>query len=379
MQKVCMQFPNPRPNATYWPYLSLSLKWLKKPALCSSSGMSNCPDRILSLGGFRTSRDSRNKNTRLDCPWCPKKGMLFTSYGIHIIKEHLEDVFHESSNEGKYNRKELSRRKALEAPLPMIDPRGDQDNYWCLGCQSCFRCATKAEQHMKSRAKCLEIHRENILKYRNDYPLTDTPKASPLRYRANLENLIDNLLYRVRELEHKLKVPKEEAFDYKRDENYFDVWGLDIKEETLKESWPSFDPKVEAKAEVQEESPESPKAPPSPPPEDDDILPLVVEKPISKEEQLMNLLKDPNIDEASKAMLRKQLNLTPAPAPPPPPPAPVSEDFTKLTPWQRILKANEGMNIQELLRYAQSMGIQPDEGGMKIVCNTKAKRAPKAC
>lgn len=331
------------------------------------------PDRIKSLGGFKTSRDNRNKNVRLNCPWCPKEGLLFTSYGPHIIKEHLHEIFAPDTSVGKANRKCIKLRSALSSPITIEDPKGD--GYWCMGCQSCFRCFTKATQHLDKK-KCAEAHSENVLQLRDTYPYdADAPTKPALRFRANLEDLIDSLLYQVRYYEHKNKVTGEDVFNFAKYQKYNEQWELDIDEAKLKEQWPAFEEEKEEEVEETPESEEEAESTPLPTPEDDEVLPLVIPKPLSKEERLLQLLNDPDIDEGSKAMLRKQLNVSapaPAPAPPPPPPSEPAFDFTKLSPWERIRRANPSMSVQELLMYAQSMGIRPDENsGMKIIGNTK--------
>jgi len=335
--------------------------------------MSNIPDRIKSMGGYKTSRDDRNKNCRLNCPWCPKEGLLFTSYGTHILRTHMLEVFCAETKVGQTNRKALKLKAALKDPVCLEDAH-DVEGWWCLGCQSCFRNPTKAQHHLETKPKCREAHEANVLQFRNDYPHSPNASVAPsLRFKAQLENMIDELLYTVRKLEHDHKVAAPDAFDYARFEQWFDHWQIgDLKEATFQQSWPPF---VKDTPQTPPPEPEESHTTPLDLPEDD-LLPLVEEKRMTKMEVMQKLLDDPSVDEASKAAMRKDLGIAPAPvsAPAPPPPVVAPYDI-KMTPWQRVVSANPGLSTGELIGVAQGMGIRPDQtAGMKIVLNTKTRR-----
>lgn len=288
----------------------------------------------------------------------------------------MQDVFCSSSRVGQANRKALKSKASLRDPVCLEDAQ-DTEGWWCLGCQSCFKNSTKAQNHLDTKPKCREAHEANVLQLRNDFPHSPGgPTVSALRYKAQLENMIDELLYTVRKLEHDHKVAAADAFDYKRFEQWFDHWQIgDIKEETFQQSWPSFKEEPQAKVEEPPEPEETNTTPLDLP--EDDILPLVEEKKLTRLEVMQKLLDDPTVEEASKAALRRDMGLAPVPvSAPAPPPPPIHTPYDiKLTPWQRVVSANPGLSTGELISVAQSMGIRPDESaGMKIVLNTKAKK-----
>jgi hypothetical protein len=361
--------------------------------------MSNIPDKY--RRGFKSSRDTREsaeKNIRFKCPYCPRDKLLYTSYGLHIYKEHLDVIFLSDSKDCIDNRKTLQSKNSIKNPVALYGPKSDT-SFWCFGCQTCFKNHTKAEKHLEKHKLCQEAHRENLFQLKDKYPIqTEVVKARGIPNKAKLEYFIGSLIERVRQLEYK---HKEEKMDYEEGyTSYFEDWNMELREEELRKEWTFF----------LEEKPKEPTPPPTPPsePEEDDLLPLVEEKSLSKEEVLRKVLDDPDIPEDAKRALQqdfyknnpkpqtsafpkakrlpKQVD-TPSPPtiiPPPPPVEDKKKSFEeqmaeldaekKKTPWQRFLQANPGMSVQEQLQRASIMGIRPDNmggGGFKIVGNTK--------
>lgn len=351
--------------------------------------MSGIPDKC--RRGFKSSRDTRpsaEKNMRFKCPYCPRDNLLYTSYGLHIYKEHLDSLFLLDTKDCLSNRKALQGKSSVKNPVSLFTPKGD--SYWCLGCQTSFKNLLKAENHLQKHKDCQSAHKDNLCQLRDTYPVTtEVVKTRGLPQKAKLEFLITSLIERVRELEEK---HKETKMDYEEQYGgYFEDWGMELREAELRGDW-TF---------VLEQKPKVPTPPPTPPsePEDDELLPLVMEKPLSQQQMLQKLLDDPDIPEDSKRALQqdyfknnppvkrgpKQVPYTPPPPPPPceEPKKSIEEQMAEIdaerkkTPWQRFLQANPGMSVQEQLQRASTMGIRPDGmggGGFKIVGNTKLPR-----
>lgn len=368
--------------------------------------MSQYPNSVLKRGGFHTSkelRSSREKNVKKKCPFCPKE-LVFTCYGPHVFRHHCDELF-SNTKEGLVNRKSLSSKKYTKEPL-VLDMGDSPDLYGCLGCQSIFQKSTTAQNHFKAKKlSCNQLHESNLLELKDKYPASEnTPAPSgKMKNRGQLQFFIESLIERVRELETKHKEEKMEYEDKYGD--YFEDWEMDLREEELRKEWTFF----------LEERPKEPTPPSTPPsePEDDDLIPLVVEKPYSLEQTLKKTLDDPTIDEQSKILLQQHVARQMASAPPrpqqtsafpkakrlakqvdvdtpPPPPiipsAPSVEEkkktveeqlaeidaFRKKSRWQIFLEQNPGLTVQEQLQRASGMGLKPDGGsGFKIVGNTK--------
>ena len=348
--------------------------------------MSHYPDAVLKRGGYKTSRELRDKNVKKKCPFCPKE-LVFTCYGPHIFRHHADELFLSDNKQSTENRKNLTSKKHLREPLP-LDIGEDVEVYGCLGCESIFQKSSTAINHFKNKKLvCSQLHQNNLLSLKEKYPMTQSvPKSGgKMKHKAKLEFFIETLIERVRELEYK---HKEEKMDYEeRFGEYFEDWELELREEELRKSWTFM---------LEETSKEStpPKTPPSEP-EDDDLLPLVTSKPLTKEEVMLKLLADPSIPEESKQAIQRDyyknksqsapLPLSVAPPPPEEKKKTYEEQLAELdaerkkTPWQRFLQQNPGLSVQEQLQRASIMGIRPDSmgDGFKIVGNTK--RPAKTC
>ncbi len=354
--------------------------------------MSNIPDFIRAKGGFKTQRDDRNKNIRLDCLYCSKKGLLFTSYGSHMVKEHLDEMFKMDSKSCKENLNNLYKNKYFTEPIP-VDCKGT-DYYWCFGCYTCFKNNKTALNHFEKK-RCLARNKDILLSLRNAYPkdLTCIQK-SVFPNKSKLEFFLTEALERVRFLEKKSGTEK---WDYESQySRYFEEWGMALAEEnlTVEELPPSCPPECDENKEEVQETMTVIEEPLEEEKEEEELLTFVVPKTPSKEEQLLKLLEDPGIDEASKNALRQELKICEK-KPPPPAPLPPSVDDRKAelerqiaeldaerkkTPWQRFIDANPGLSVQERITRASVMGIRPDgDSALNIVSNTKAKRKAKQC
>lgn len=337
--------------------------------------MSNIPNSIKKKGGFLIPRDHRDTNSRYSCCYCSKENILHTSYGIHIFTEHLDDIFDTNTDAGKQNRETLFKKTYLDEPF--FFSHKDEDFYGCLGCRGYFKGAKKAELHFSQKKSCFEKHKENILLLRDKYPKdAKSPVKVSIQNKGILIQLISRQLERIRAMErgHKFK----DTYDYKKYEKYFNGWNLqDIDEDTLREGWEELEEEEKLIIEENLPLPESPpllsESPPVPeitplPPPDDDILPLVIPKPPTQLQMLEELLKDPSLDEAAKAIMKTQVQ-------PPLPPPPVKEEIKK-TPWEELWYAHPDTPILELLQIAARKGITPDKhSNLGIIGDTKVKRS----
>ena len=322
----------------------------------------NIPDSIRSKGGFKVQRDNRDTNVRYDCCYCPRQGLLHTSYGLHIVKEHLNDVFDTTIEEGKGNREYLYKKSALDEPF--LISHKDNELYCCFGCYSLFKCGTKAVNHFKKKPACAQKHRDNLLTIRDSYPKdVETPQKAGIKHKGHLELLIEDMLKTIRSFEHKYKV--EETFDYAQYNKYHEGWGLLIDEERMKAFWEPFEEPKEPEVKPVE-IPEVKEITPLPQ-NNDDILPLVVPKPPTQLQMLEELLKDPELDEVAKVVLKKEVV-------PMAPKVEVKEEIKK-TPWEELYYGNPDTPIAELIMIAAKRGITPDpRSNIGIVGNTKVKR-----
>ena len=341
--------------------------------------MSHIPDHIKKQGGLPTARDTRNTNTRYDCCYCPRKSLLHTSYGIHLFKEHIEDIFDTNTDRGKINRKSISLKTYLDYPLLLELNTGDV--HVCLGCSSIFKCQKKAVHHFSLKKPCVAVHKDNIYKLREDFPMDGkSPLRGGLENKGILIQLISKLLERVRAMEKGKKFP--EPFDYKHYDRYHEKWNMELEEDYLREYWDDLDDDEKLIIEETHAPQESPPLPDSPPPliekpevkeitplppNNDDILPLVVPKPPTQLQMLEELLKDPELDDLAKMVLKKQVAST-APKPP------VKEEI-KMTPWEELYYGNPDTPLPQLFVIAAQRGIAPDPRFNKgIVGDTKVKR-----
>lgn len=366
--------------------------------------MSGVPDKC--KRGYRSSRDERpsaEKNIRLKCPYCPKDGLLYASYGRHIFKEHQDLMFLAENTDSKNNRKLLFSKASLKEPVMIQSPKGLLS--WCFGCQSCFQNHKKAESHLTKWKDCQRIHQENIFTLREEYPLTAATVPTVLKKKQQLNKFLDDVLEKLRHAEQMANI---DPWNFKEEyEEHFADWGLDLDEEELRKGW-MF---------VLEEKPKEDTPAPTPPsePEEDDLIPLVVEKPLTKIQLIQKQLNDPDTTDEDKAYLRQEMykefpHLKPQPVQPqqtsafpkakrvvklvdqtqdtPPAPAlallPVPEDqadfsrmeaWQKMSHWDRFKQQNPGKSVQELNIDATHMlrkqDVKDATGGLKIIQSTK--------
>jgi hypothetical protein len=318
-------------------------------------------NEALRAGGMKTEREERNTNCRLDCPLCPRKGLLFKSYGLHIIKEHTSLLFDASRN-GNNNRKALFRKSLSKGDQPLILDVGETTTAWCLGCSSCFRCETKAEQHLRNKSACRTLQQENLNELRELYPLDGIPEPTPqtLKQKWRLEALISNLLERVRKAEKKDKLPDEDCFDYEGlYGRCFEDWGLNISEKTLQEEWD-----VE-ESEEEKKEPESEKEEEEQGQEQEEGPPLLLsdDKPLTQAEVAKLVLDETTIKELSTSVTTGQVVKVPelekllGSEPQPQPIFEKKEEtilaeinaFRQMSPYERFKRANPDASTAELL------------------------------
>ena len=338
-------------------------------------------------------------NHRVICDFC-KNSVLSRDIGKHILTNHESLLF------TGHNLKVLHRDKSLTKPILLTTETSSA--YYCLADNSCIKKETLADQHFRGKA---EEHQRRVKALREAYPLDGSgspsePETAPLGLPSSDQKVLQEWFAYV--------VTNFKDVDIDRKvRRALEKLSITVETEVLQEKFPHL---------FEEEKPQ---APPLETPEDD-LLPLVEEKPVTKEELLKQAFSDPKfVDEISRGVvsgvaqaipeleaLKKvasseppqpplkrrgvkavQSEAIPLPRPTPPPPqpqpqvaAPVSESvvsemqsFAKMTPWERFLRSNPTLSVQEQLQVAQAMGIRPDEtSGFKIVQNSKVKRTIKS-
>lgn len=325
---------------------------------------------------------------RTVCPYC-KSSILSRDIGKHVVKSHGPQVFTGDSL------KNLHKDKFLTRPLEIFF---DTDPYFfCFADLTCIRKEETARQHFKKVSA--EDHKAEIVRLREEFPLGDStsseaPSLLTKKQQRSLEADLKELLSKLRDYETTASVSEEDRFSFAPQTlQALACLNLDVEPQPPASETPPSEP-------VQEE-----------------LSPLVEEPPLTKEELFQQAFSDPKfVKEISTSVLTgqqvkvpelealkkapsseppasplKQRGLktvqseAPPPPPPPPPPAPVEEvisemdAFQKMTPWERFLKTNPTLSVQEQLQVAQSLGIRPDSSSpFKIVQNSKLKRPIKA-
>lgn len=215
-------------------------------------------------------------NHRSKCPCC-KSSVLTRDIGQHILRNHEPILFQEEDN-----LKALHKDKYLNKPLEIFI--NDETYHICFADSSCIKKIIMAERHFKGKA---DKHKERILELRSSYPLGSTasePTTSSslftLKDKKALQTDILSLIVHVRNLEKRLGLDEYQTFTFtKRGLIAFSNIDITADDDTLKECFPDAFPvdKPETKEEeavVEEEV------------EEDDILPFVYEKPMTKEEYI---------------------------------------------------------------------------------------------
>lgn len=344
---------------------------------------------------------------RNDCPYC-KSSVLSRDLGKHILRQHEAKIFVGDTL------KNLHRDKYLSCPLVIYFDT--ETAFLCLADSKCIRKEEVAKQHFKNQSP--DLHKTEILRLREAYPLgtasvsEDASAGMTRKQKKALELELNELLSKLRDLEIKTNTDELDRFFFSETARQaLNCLSLSIQEEA---------PKPEAEAQT----------PPLESPEDD-VLPLVEEKPVTKQELIKKTFADPKfVKEISTNVLTgqqmkipeleelktatsserpqeplkkrgiKRIESNPVdqkksdpvpplppvqPPPPPPPPAPTPDQtlsdiqqFQKMSPWERFLKSNPTLSVQEQLQIAQSMGIRPDiSSPLKIVQDSKVKRPIK--
>jgi hypothetical protein len=313
---------------------------------------------------------------RSDCLYC-RKSILSRDRGHHYLKHHKEEIFALPSN-----LKALHSKNYEKTPLFLRLGDAQKTYTFCLSDLTCFSRSDLAKEHLKKK---LEGHLTALKSLREEFPKTWTPQEETENPLTEEER---SLLHRIlAQVQDKIGLTRKEVTVFKK-------IGLTADKEELKKMFPHV---FQTSREEMEErfAPENAhKLPPSSSPEDDvkeeveEPVLTVIEEPVKEEpipppktdprkEMMMNLLEDPDIDEASKNVIRKQLGLASIETKTaPPPPSEPLEVFKKLSGWERFLQANPHYSLPEALMAARNMGIQPDTQ-YKLISDTKAKRVVK--
>lgn len=321
-------------------------------------------------------------NHRVSCHYC-KQSVLSRDIGKHLLKLHCSEMFVGDAL------KNLHREKFLSRPLEVYF---DTDPYFlCLSDDKCIRKEETARQHFKSQSP--DLHKSAILRLREEYPLGSSSVSESAsagmtkKQKKALEQELNELLSKLRDFEAKANLREDDVFFFSPSARQA-LSSLDI---TLKEEVPEPEPQTPA-LETSE----------------DDVLPLVEEKPMTKEQLIKQTLADPKfMKEISTNVLTGEVHaipelqallpassapqkrgvkpvtknplVHPTPVPVPDPQLAEMERFQKMSPWERFMKSNPTLSVQEQLQVAQSLGIRPDDSSpFKIVQNSKLKRPIKS-
>ena len=335
--------------------------------------------------------------------------VLSRDLGKHLLRHHGAQLFTGDTL------KNLHKDKFLTRPLDIYFDT--EASFLCLADSAWIRKEEMARQHFKKTSP--DRHKAEILRLREEYPLgaasvSEVASAGMTRKQKRaLEEELNELLSKLRDYETKEGVEEDLRFFFTPSARQaLACLSITVREE------PAVEPPAQTPA---LETPE------------DDLLPLVEEKPMTKQEVIREAFTDSKfVSEISKGVVsgvsqtipelqalisatsseppqsalkrrgKKEVERNPsdqkpsgggAPPPPPPPvvqpppppPAPAPDQilsdldrFQKMSPWERFLHSNPTLSVQEQLQIAQAMGIRPDVSSpLKIVQNSKMKRPAK--
>lgn len=219
---------------------------------------------------------------RVECSYC-KTSVLSRDLGLHIMRTHKDSLFSSKTPEGNTNRKSsLWSATYLTQPIP-LDIGKDQEVFFCLADNTCFRSLTKAEMHMKTRK---DNHQAAILALRETFPkLLDAQPETP----ASLLNGKEK-----QKLQDWVATLCSEAPDTtfsNQDRKIFEKIGIKTQLADLKEMYPNIfaepeeepEPEPEPVEELMEEATPLPDSEPvketPPPPPPPTVEQVIVKKP----------------------------------------------------------------------------------------------------
>lgn len=223
---------------------------------------------------------------RVPCAYC-KTDVLTRDVGNHIIKYHKEEVFSD-----KTNLRALHNDNNLRKPLELI--LSDTLYYFCMADRSCIKKEILADNHFKGKA---DAHREAILKLRLDFP-----SGKPVQ--PSVDQTVQQTV--APPVQTPIKVPSESLLNEKekktlqdfvvqciisdeiglssKDKKVFEKLGCILDPEKLKEMYPHLFEKEEEEEEDHEEPEAEPLA------EDQEVLPLTLPKPMTKQEAFNHIM-----------------------------------------------------------------------------------------
>ena len=361
-------------------------------------------------------------NHRSDCPYC-HNSVLSRDIGSHIFRFHEAEIFDTKNTFGVSNRRnKLYSDKYFNKPLLLTI--GNNQYFVCLADRSFIKNETNALNHFKGKA---DKHKEGLLKLREKYPLdsTDSPTATstePL-LTEDVKKLIHEDLARIISSlrSYQKKYPDDDCNDTsfsKKSLRALSKIGLFVDDGSLKGLCPVLfdEPESEKSSVVEEES----------------LLPLVTEKPMTKEEMIKATFTEKDIDNLSKSLITGETQVIPelqqikqaiqsepikrkpkqvafstvVSEEPKPTVKPVDvEVFKPMSKWEMLVSATPEMKTNaERLSHARYIGFPeseipseilhpqtaarpitvppptapPPPDMPKIIYSTKAKRVPKA-
>lgn len=226
-------------------------------------------------------------NHRTTCTFC-KNQVLSREIGLHYLKKHQADLFTGD------NLKSLHRDRYLEKPLELCI--GTDTFFFCLADNSCIRRSLLADEHFKGKK---DGHRNSIITLREKYPLDN---KQPENKATETPLMTQKELKWLQELIMDVTASKDVALT-QHCRSAFRKLGLKVEEDELRPLFPDhehWEEKIVEKPEeeliseedVQEEKEEQPE---KEEPEDEDTLPLLLPKPMTKEEVFQHLMSKKDI------------------------------------------------------------------------------------
>jgi hypothetical protein len=267
--------------------------------------------------------------------------------GSHILKNHQSELLGEKSN-----LKALHNDKNFKKPLTFFI--GDDAYYFCLADKSCIKKEILADNHFKGKA---DAHRDAILKLREEYPITGeqpdiqtpTQSASSFLTEKERKTLQDFLVQCVLSDDIGLST---------KDKKIFEKLGCILDPEALKEMYPHlFEDKKDEETEEHEETEETLEALEAPPMEtDEEVLPLTLPKPMTKEEVFHHIMTEKDIKALSTS---------------------ITSGKTIEVPELKLFQNTSSFRRPTDLQLMAATRPHKDEAPMKLIQNTKQKRIPK--
>lgn len=298
--------------------------------------------------------------TKTKCPYCAIT-ITHSKLGSHIFIKHKAELFNRSTPDGDKNIKKLHTYDIKKNnPFAFYLPN-DYDCYWCLDCKSCIQRATIARQHLQNCRIGFVRELDNL---RCEYPLEGDPQKKGVlnpQHIATIEKVVAELLGNLRYYEKKYKVEEGNIVNYESTyTKYLPSLPVNLREAYIEKQYEYLYPELEIE---DEESTEPPKEQfqseiPETPQKEQKL-----EEPLKETETVIEpvIPQEPVVESPPTVRVSKRRPKTviEKPAAQPIKLEDPTLDFSKLSPWERVKKANPDLSLPELLIEAEKMGIDP--------------------